>query len=44
MTTENTTRYRTILRLFYEEYERTNYMLYKEEIFSRLYGNAGFEK
>ena len=44
LTAENTSRYRPILRYFYQEYETTNYMLYKEEIFNELKDKLGFEK
>ncbi len=44
LTAENTSRYRPILRFFYEEYETTNYMLYKEEVFSNLKDKIGFDK
>lgn len=44
LTAENVARYRPILRFFYEEYETTNYMLYKEEVFNNLKDNIGFEK
>ena len=44
LTAENVARYRPILRFFYEEYETTNYMLYKEEVFSNLKDKIGFEK
>ena len=43
LTTENTKRYRPILRYFYEQYERINYMLYKEEVYSELKGKLNFE-
>ena len=36
LTAENVARYRPILRYFYEEYETTNYMLYKEEVYNEL--------
>lgn len=41
--TENTKRYRPILRYFYEEYEKINYMLYKEEIWNYLKDKPNFE-
>ena len=44
LTAENVARYRPILRYFYEEYETTNYMLYKEEVFNELKGKIEFEK
>lgn len=43
LTTENTKRYRPILRYFYEQYERINYMLYKEDIWNELKEKANFE-
>ena len=43
LTTENTKRYRPILRYFYEQYERINYMLYKEDIWRELQGKVNFE-
>lgn len=43
LTTENTKRYRPILRYFYEQYERINYMLYKEDVFNELQGKTNFE-
>lgn len=44
LTTENTKRYRPILRYFYEQYERINYMLYKEDVFKELKGKNNFEE
>lgn len=43
LTTENTKRYRPILRYFYEQYERINYMLYKEDVWNELKGKLNFE-
>ena len=43
LTTENTKRYRPILRYFYEQYERINYMLYKEEVWNELKEKENFE-
>lgn len=43
LTTDNTKRYRPILRYFYEQYERINYMLYKEEVWNELNQKANFE-
>ena len=43
LTTENTKRYRPILRYFYEQYERINYMLYKEDVWNELQGKPNFE-
>ena len=43
LTTENTKRYRPILRYFYEEYEKINYMLYKEDVWNYLKDSPNFE-
>lgn len=43
LTTDNTKRYRPILRYFYEQYERINYMLYKEDVWNELNGKLNFE-
>ena len=43
LTAENTKRYRPILRFFYEEYEKINYMLYKEEVWSFFKDKPNFE-
>ncbi len=43
LTTDNTKRYRPILRYFYEQYERINYMLYKEDVWNELNKKANFE-
>lgn len=43
LTTDNTKRYRPILRFFYEQYERINYMLYKEDIWNELHNKLNFE-
>ena len=43
LTAENTKRYRPILRYFYEQYERINYMLYKEDVYNELNGKENFE-
>lgn len=43
LTTDNTRRYRPILRYFYEQYERINYMLYKEDVWNELNRKANFE-
>jgi len=43
LTTENTKRYRPILRYFYKQYERINYMLYKEDIWNELKEKDNFE-
>ena len=34
--TENTYRYRPIMRTFYKHYERLEYWLYKEDIYNEL--------
>lgn len=44
LTSINVSRYRPILRFFYEEYEITNYMLYKEDVFNKLKSYSNFEK
>ena len=44
LTAENVKRYRPILRYFYEQYEKINYMLYKEEVWSELQGKENFEE
>ena len=44
LTAENTRRYRPILRFFYEQYERINYMMYKEDVFNELKGKNNFEE
>lgn len=43
LTAENVKRYRPILRYFYEQYEKINYMLYKEEVFDEVQGKMNFE-
>ena len=43
LTKENTKRYRPILRFFYEQYEKMNFMLYKEEVFEALKDKRYFE-
>lgn len=43
LTEENTKRYRPILRFFYEENEKMNYFLYKEDIYNEFVGKPGFE-
>ena len=43
LTTENTKRYRPILRYFYEQYEKINYMLYKEDVWNYLKDTPNFE-
>lgn len=39
----NTKRYRPIMRFFYEQYEKMNFMLYKEDVFDALNGSLYFE-
>ena len=36
LSTENTRRYRPIIRFFYEEHEKINYMLYKEDVYNEM--------
>ena len=36
LSTENTWRYRTIIRIIYRNYERMKYWLYKEDVFAEL--------
>ena len=43
LTADNTKRYRPILRFFYEEYEKINYMLYKEDVWNCLKDKPNFE-
>lgn len=43
LSVENTKRYRPIIRFFYEENEKMNYFLYKEDIFQEFTGLEGFE-
>lgn len=43
LTKENTKRYRPILRFFYIQNQKMNYMLYKEDIFYEFAGKQGFE-
>ena len=43
LTQINTKRYRPILRLFYEQYEKMNFMLYKEDVYTALKGKLFFE-
>lgn len=44
LTKENTKRYRPILRFFFEENEKMNYFLYKEDIYNEFIGKENFEK
>ena len=43
LTKENTKRYRPILRFFYEQNQKMNFMLYKEEVYNELQGKQFFE-
>lgn len=43
LTKENTKRYRPILRFFFEENEKMNYFLYKEDIYQEFVGKENFE-
>lgn len=43
LTKENTKRYRPILRFFFEENEKMNYFLYKEDIYEEFKGKENFE-
>ncbi len=43
LTKENTKRYRPILRFFFEENEKMNYFLYKEDIYEEFVGKVNFE-
>ena len=43
LNTENSYRYRCIIRYFFEQYEKINYWLYKEEIYDELIKNEAFK-
>lgn len=43
LTKENTKRYRPILRFFYEQNQKMNFMLYKEDVFNEFAGKRYFE-
>lgn len=43
LTKENTKRYRPILRFFFEENEKMNYFLYKEDVYEEFVGKEYFE-
>lgn len=43
LSVENTDRYRPIMRIFFENYEKLNYWLFKEDIFNELKNMQGFE-
>lgn len=44
LTTDNTWRYRTIIRCFYLQYEKMKYWLYKEDVFEELRANSYFSE
>ena len=44
LTTGNTPQYRRIMRIFYQEYEKMRFQLYKEEIMELLREYPGFEE
>ena len=39
---ENTNRYRPIMRIFFEHYEKLDYWLYKEQVYNELKDNIDF--
>ena len=39
---ENTERYRPIMRIFFEHYEKLDYWLYKEDVYNELKNQDGF--
>lgn len=43
LTMDNVDRYRTILRLFYQHYEKLKYWLYQEEVYEELAANEYFK-
>lgn len=43
LSVENTNRYRPIMRLFFENREKLNYWLFKEDVFNELKNLSGFE-
>lgn len=43
LSTENTWRYRPIIRIFYKNYEKMKYWLYKEDIYEELKKNEQFK-
>lgn len=43
LSVENTERYRPIIRLFFEKYERLEYWLYKEDVFNELKNSEYFK-
>lgn len=44
LTAQNVGQYRLIMRLFYQEYEKMNYQLYKEEVMELVREQPGFEE
>jgi len=42
LTAQNAVQYRTIMRIFYEEYEKMRFQLYKEDVYERLLDIDGF--
>ena len=42
LTAENVDRYRVIVRLFYEKYEKMKYWLYQEEVWNEMRGMPRF--
>lgn len=43
LNTTNALQYRAIMRIFYEESEKTNFQLYKEDVYEKLKENPQFE-
>ena len=43
LSVENSNRYRPIMRVFFENYEKLNYWLFKEDVFNELKNKSGFE-
>lgn len=43
LSVENTNRYRPIMRIFFENHEKLNYWLFKEDVFNELKNETGFE-
>lgn len=43
LSVENTDRYRPIMRVFFENYEKLNYWLFKEDVFNELKNKEEFE-
>lgn len=44
LTTENADRYRSIIRIFYLEYEKLNYWMYQEDVFEELKEDSYFQE